>query len=144
MCVFVCACLCVCMRACVCVCLCVCVRVCVPVCACVRVCVPACGPACVFVYVCVCERVCVCVCVCESVCVCVCECTISRCTFLYLQYIFLYYTCMLRSELGHVWLLTTLVYLLKLLKPFCYTFLCIFFSFFFVRRVLGLARDHAP
>ena len=40
---------------------------------------------------------------------------ISRCTFLYLQYIYLYHTCVLKSEFGHVWLLTTLVYLLKLL-----------------------------
>ena len=49
------------------------------------------------------------------VCVCACVCAISCCTFLYLQYIYLYHTCVLKSEFGHVWLLTTLVYLLKLL-----------------------------
>ena len=42
-------------------------------------------------------------------------CAISRSTFLYLQYIYLYHTCVLKSEFGHVWLLTTLAYLLKLL-----------------------------
>ena len=46
---------------------------------------------------------------------CVCVCAISRCTFLYLQYIYLYHTCVLKSEFGHVWLLATLVYLLKFL-----------------------------
>ena len=35
--------------------------------------------------------------------------------FLYLQYIYLYHTCVLKSEFGHVWLLATLVYLLKFL-----------------------------
>ena len=49
------------------------------------------------------------------VCVCTHVCAISHCTFLYLQYIYLYHTCVLKSEFGHVWLLTTLVYLLKLL-----------------------------
>ena len=52
---------------------------------------------------------------CVYVCVCVCVCAISHCTFLHLQYIYLYHTCVLKSEFGHVWLLTTLVYLLKLL-----------------------------
>ena len=51
----------------------------------------------------------------QCVCVCVCIYAISRCTFLYLLYIYLYHTCVLKSEFGHVWLLTTLVYLLKLL-----------------------------
>ena len=60
-----------------------------------------------------CECVCVCVCVCVCMCVCVCE--ISCCTFLYLQYIYLYHTCVLKSEFGHVWLLATLVFLLKFL-----------------------------
>ena len=49
------------------------------------------------------------------VCVCVRVCAISHCTFLYLQHIYLYHTCVLKAEFGHVWLLTTLVYLLKLL-----------------------------
>ena len=49
------------------------------------------------------------------VCVCVCVYAISHCTFLYLQYIYLYQTCVLKSEFGHVWILTSLVYLLKLL-----------------------------
>ena len=40
---------------------------------------------------------------------------ISRCTFSCLQYMYLYYVCALRSDFGHVWLLTTLVYILKLL-----------------------------
>ena len=44
---------------------------------------------------------------------------ISHCTFLYLQYICLYHTCVLRSEFGHVWLRTTLDYLLKLLYSVC-------------------------
>ena len=35
--------------------------------------------------------------------------------FLYLQYICLYHTCVLKSEFGHVWFLATLVYLLKFL-----------------------------
>ena len=48
-------------------------------------------------------------------CVCVCVCAISSCTFWYLQNICLYHTCVLKSEFGHVWLLTTLVYLLNLL-----------------------------
>ena len=34
---------------------------------------------------------------------------------MYLQFIYLYHTCVLKSEFGHVWLLTTLVHLLKLL-----------------------------
>ena len=37
--------------------------------------------------------------------------------FLYLQYIYLYHTCVLKSEFGHVWLLTTLIYLLKSIHP---------------------------
>ena len=40
---------------------------------------------------------------------------ISRCTFSCLQYMYLYYICVLRSDFGHVWLLTTLVYILTLL-----------------------------
>ena len=40
---------------------------------------------------------------------------ISRCTFSCLQYMYLYYLCLLRSDFGYVWLLTTLVYILKLL-----------------------------
>ena len=45
----------------------------------------------------------------------VCVCAITRYTFLHLQYIYLYHTCVLKSEFGHIWLLTNLVYLLKLL-----------------------------
>ena len=93
---------------------------------------------------------------------------ISRCTFLYLQYIYLYHTCVLKSEFGHVWLLATLVYLLK----FLYVNSCVvggrigrnllFFSSFFYKScplyvfihfsaafctahcALDLAKDHAP
>ena len=36
-------------------------------------------------------------------CLCTCTCAISRCTFLYLQYIYLYHTYVLKSEFGHVW-----------------------------------------
>ena len=95
-------------------------------------------------------------------------CAISRCTFLYLQYIYLYHTCVLKSEFGHVWLLATLVYLLK----FLYVNSCmvggrigrnlLFFFFFFFKScplyvfihfsaafctahcALDLAKDHAP
>ena len=71
------------------------------------------------------------------------ETQISRCTFLYLQYIYLYHTCVLKSEFGHVWLLATLVYLLK----FLYVNSCVvggriarnllffFFFFFFLNLV---------
>ena len=44
---------------------------------------------------------------CVCVCVCVCVYAISHCTFLYLQYIYMYHKCVLKSEFGHVWLLTT-------------------------------------
>ena len=49
--------------------------------------------------------------------VCVCVCAISRCTFCVCAVYspVSYMKCVLRSEFGHVWLLTTLVYLLKLL-----------------------------
>ena len=80
--------------------------------------------------------------------------------FLYLQCICLYHTCMLKKEFGYVWLLTTRVYLLKLLYVnssmvggcmawnlfilpiVCvYTFFC---SFLMAYCALDLARDHAP
>ena len=85
---------------------------------------------------------------------------ISRCTFSCLQYMYLYYVCALRSDFGHVWLLTTLVYILKLLyvnscvvwssyilKPF-YSVHCMYLYIFlllFVRRIvpwilLGIMR----
>ena len=91
-------------------------------------------------------------------------CAIFHCTFLHLQYIYLYHTCVLSSEFGHVWLLITLVYLLKLL----YVNSCVvggrmawnlYFNFLscplYVFRhfsaafctahcALDLARDHAP
>ena len=92
-------------------------------------------------------------------CVCVCVCAISHCTFLYLQYIYLYYTCVLKSEFGHVWLLTTVVYLLKLLyvnswwlavvwsetfKKMLYVFMHFSAAFCTAHCALDLARDHAP
>ena len=76
---------------------------------------------------------------------------ISRCTFSCLQYMYLYYICVLRSDFGHVWLLTTLVYILKLLyinycvvwrsyvlKPFYFVHcMCLyFFLLLFVRRIV--------
>ena len=95
------------------------------------------------------------------VCVCVCVRAISRCTFLYLQYIYLYHTCVLKSEFGHVWLLTTLVYLLKLLYVnscvaggrmarnlfhfvhcMCLYIFCA--AFCAAHCALDLARDHVP
>ena len=90
---------------------------------------------------------------------CVCVCAISSCTFLYLQYIYLYYTCVLKSEFGHVWLLATLVYLLKFLyvnscvvgwayrpKPCPAVCVYTFFSAAFCTAhcALDLAKDHAP
>ena len=88
---------------------------------------------------------------------CVCVCAISHCTFLYLQYIYLDHTCVLRSEFCHVWLLTTLVYLLKLLyvnlcgcqlygNLFCPLYVFIHFSAAFCTAhcALDLTRDHAP
>ena len=71
---------------------------------------------------------------------------------------------MLKSEFGHVWLLTTLVYLLKLLyvnscvvggrmarnlfflSPFCPLYVFTHFSAAFCTAhcALDLARDHAP
>ena len=101
---------------------------------------------------------------CVCVCVCVCVCAISRCTFLYLQYIYLYHTCVLKSEFGHVWLLATLVYLLKFLYvnscvvggriarnlyfnfiscPF-YVFIHLSAAFCTAHCALDLAKDHAP
>ena len=101
----------------------------------------------------------------------VCVFAISRCTFLYLQYIYLYHTCVLKSEFGHVWLLATLVYLLKLLYVnacvvgghitiqynfivsvwrnfllFCPLYVFIDFSAAFCTAhcALHLAKDHAP
>ena len=101
---------------------------------------------------------CVCVCVCER------ESAISRCTFLYLQYIYLYHTCVLKSKFVHVWLLATLVYLLKFLYVnscvvgrriarnlyfnfmFCPLYVFIHFSAAFCTAhcALDLANDHAP
>ena len=86
-----------------------------------------------------------------------CVCAISCCTFLYLQYIYLDHTCVLRSEFGHVWLLTTLVYLLKLLYvnlrgwqlygslccPLC-VFIHFSTAFCMAHCALNLARDYVP
>ena len=74
-----------------------------------------------------------------------CVCAISSCTFLYLQYIYLYHTCVLKSEFGHIWLLATLVYLLK----FLYVNSCVvggrigrnFFSFFFFFSFFSLKKN---
>ena len=77
------------------------------VCVCVCVCVLVGG----------CVGVCVCVCACVRACVraCVCVCAISRCTFfVFAVYLLVSYMCA-KSEFGHVWLLATLVYLLKFL-----------------------------
>ena len=80
--------------------------------------------------------------------------------FLYLLYIYLYHTCVLKPEFGHVWLLTTLVYLLKLLYVnssvvggrmawnlflFCplYVFIHVSAAFCTAHCALDLARDHA-
>ena len=120
------------------------------VCECVYVCVCMCVCMCVYVFVCVC------------VCVCVCVYAICPCTFWYL-----YYTCVLRSEFGHVYSLTTLVYLLKLLhvnscvvwrshgsKPLqfvetfaiCPLYVFIHFSSSFCtgHHALNLTSDHVP
>ena len=57
---------------------------------------------------------------CVCVCVCVCVCARARARniplyiFIFAVYL-LYHICVLKSEFGHVWLLTTFVYLLKLL-----------------------------
>ena len=87
----------------------------------------------------------------------------SHCTAIYIlvfQYIYLYYMHVLRSEFGHVYLVTTLVYLLNLLYVnywwfgghraqhlFVLSIVCVYTvsaSLCTARCVLGLARDHAP
>ena len=80
-----------------------------------------------------------------------CVCEISCCTFLYLQYIYLYHTCVLKSKFGHVWLLTTLGFLLKLLYlnssmvgSRMARILHFFAVFCTAHCALDLARDHAP
>ena len=101
---------------------------------------------------------------CVCVCVCVCVCAISHSTFLYLHFIYLYHTCVLKSAFGHVWLLATLVYLLKFLYVnscmiggriarnlyfnfiSCPLYVFIHFSAAFCTAhcALDLAKDHAP
>ena len=92
-------------------------------------------------------------------------CAISHCTFLYLKYIYLYHTRVLKSEFGHVWLLATLVYLLKFLYVnFCvvcgriaqnllflffiscplYVFIHFSAAFCTAHCALDLAKDYAP
>ena len=105
----------------------------------------------VYVCVCVCARARVCVCVC------VCVCAISRCTFLYLQYIYLYHTCVLvwsclvTDNFG----LFTEIAVCKLLRgwrsyganPFYFVHcMCLYISAAFCTAhcALDLARDHAP
>ena len=95
------------------------------------------------------------------VCVCVCVCAISCCTFLYLQYIYLYHTCVLKSEFGHVWLLTTGFFteiaVCKFLRGWRSYGLKLFYfvhcmclyikknaAFCTAHCALDLARDHAP
>ena len=87
----------------------------------------------------------------------------SRCTF----FVFsshLSYICVLKSEFGHVWLLATLVYLLKFLYV-NYCVVCgriarnLYFLYFYILSIvcvhfsaafctahcaLDLAKDHAP
>ena len=74
--------------------------------------------------------------------------------YIYLYYLNYYYACVLRLEFGHVWLLTTLVYLMKLhglavVRPetflFCPLYVYTFFYFFCTAYcALDFARDHAP
>ena len=79
--------------------------------------------------------------------------------FLHLQYIYLYHTCVLKSEFGHVWLLTTGLFteiaVCKFFhgcrsygpKPFLFCPLYVFIdfsaAFCTARCALDLARDHA-
>ena len=97
------------------------------------------------------------------VCVCVCVCNIPPYIFVFAVYL-LVYTCVLKSEFGHVWLLATLVYVLKFLYvnscvvggriarnlsfnfiP-CPLYVFIHFSAVFCTAhcALDLAKDHAP
>ena len=98
---------------------------------------------------------------CVCVCVCVCARNIPLYIFVFVVYLRVSYI-VLKSEFGHVWLLTTLVYLLKLLavckflrgwrsygpKPFLFCPLYVFIhfsaSFCMAHCALDLARDHAP
>ena len=92
---------------------------------------------------------------------CVCVCNILLYFFVFAVYLLVSYMCA-KIEFGHVWLLTTLVYLLKLLYVnscmvgshmaqnlfilFCPLYVFIHFSAAFctVHCALDIARDHAP
>ena len=93
--------------------------------------------------------------VCVHACVCMQYAALHFCICSTYIYIYLHYTHVLRSEFGHVWLLTTSVYLLKLLyvnsfvarNLFILSIVCIyafFASFCMAHCAPDLARFHAP